>query len=197
MSREYFFPQRKNPDRSPRRDDERDRERPAHRRARADRNRPHVWPHQSAHKRHRQHRGNDGEGREDSRVADFADRFDRDRGPVAAFVLREMKMADDVFHHHDRVIDQDADGEDEREERDAIERESEQVKNEQGERERGGDGERDDGRFAPAEREPDEKRHADNGEAHVKQEFVRFFRRRLAVVARDRNFDIARDERAL
>ncbi len=51
-----------------------------------------------------------------------------------------MKMADDVFHHHDRVIDEDADGEDEREERDAIQREAEQVENEQRERERGRNG---------------------------------------------------------
>ena len=43
------------------------------------------------------------------------------RGPVAAFVLREMKMPHDVFHHHDRVIHQNADGEDQGEKRDAIE----------------------------------------------------------------------------
>ena len=106
-------------------------------------------------------------------------------------------MADDVFHHHDGVIDEDADGEDEREERDAIEGEAEKIKNEQRERERGRNGDGDDARFAPAEREPDEKRHADDGDAHVEQQFVRFLRRRFAVVARDGNFDIARDERAL
>ena len=99
-------------------------QRPEHRRARADRDRPHVRPHQSADERHRQHRRDHGEGGEDGRVADFAHRFDRDRGPVAALVLRQMKMADDVFHHHDRVVDQDADGEDQREERDAVQREA-------------------------------------------------------------------------
>ena len=73
-----FFAPAQDSDRSPRRDDERDRQRPAHRRACADRDRPHVWPHQSADERHRQHRRDDGEGGENGRVADFAHRFDRD-----------------------------------------------------------------------------------------------------------------------
>ena len=106
-------------------------------------------------------------------------------------------MADDVFDHHDRVVDEDADGEDQREERDAVEREAEQVENEQRERERGRDGDGDDARLAPAEREPDEQRNADDGDAHVQQQLVRFLRRGLAVVARDGDFDIARDDRAL
>ena len=81
--------------------------------------------------------------------------------------------------------------EDQREKRDAIQGETEKIKNEQRERERGRNGERHDSRFAPAEREPDEERHADDRDAHVEQQLVRFLRRGLAVVARDRNFYIA------
>ena len=93
-------------------------------------------------------------------------------------------MADDIFHHHDRVIDQDADGKDEREKRDAIEGETEKIKNQQGKRERGRNGERDDSRFAPAEREPDEDRHADDRQspcgAAVRSIFPPRFRRSCA-----------------
>ena len=196
VSREYFLPQRKM------RIDAHGvtmnaiAQREEHRRARADRDRPHVRPHQPAHERHRQHRGDHGERGEDGRVADFAHRFDRDRGPVAASVLRQMKMADDVLDHHDGVIHQDADGEDQREERDAVEREAVEVEDQQRERERGRDGERDDGRFAPAEREQDEQRHADDGDAHVQEQFVGFLRGGLAVVARDGDCDVGGNERA-
>ena len=75
----------------------------------ADRNRPHVRPHQPADEGHRQHRRDHGEGGEDGRVADFVDRFDRDGRPGAALVLRQMKVADDVFDHDDGVVHQDAD----------------------------------------------------------------------------------------
>ena len=43
----------------------------------------------------------------------------------------------------------------------------------------------------------DEQRHADDRDAHVQQQFVGFLRRGFAVVARDRDLDIARNERAL
>ena len=43
----------------------------------------------------------------------------------------------------------------------------------------------DDDRFAPAERQQDEQRHADHRDAHVQQQFVGLLRRGLAVVAGD------------
>ena len=74
-------------------------------------------------------------------------------GPVAALVLRQVEVADDVLDHHDGVVHQDADGEDQREERDAVEREAVEVEHQQRQRERRGNGDADDARFAPAERE--------------------------------------------
>jgi hypothetical protein len=65
--------------------------------------------------------------RQDRRIAHLAHRLDRDLRPVAAPVLRQVKVPDDVLHHHDRVIHQDADAEDQREQRDAVQRESVQV----------------------------------------------------------------------
>jgi len=192
-----FFPPAQDADRSPRRDNERDGQRPAHRGAGADRNRAHVRPHQPADEGHRQHRGDDGERREDRRVSDLAHGFDRDVRPIPAPIGREVEMPDDIFDHDDRVVDEDADREDQREKRDAIQREAEQVENQQRQRERGRNGEGDDGRFAPAKREPDQRRNADDREAHMEQEFVRFLRGGLAVVARDGNVHIARDDGTL
>ena len=194
---EYFLPQRRMRIAGPRRDDECNRERQKHRRARADRNRPHVRPHQAADEGHRQHGGDHGEGRENGRIADFVHGFDGNVRPVAAFVLREMKMADDILHHDDRIIDENADGKDQREERDAIEGETVEIKDQQRERERRRNGNGDDRRFAPAERKQNQHRDAEDGDAHVEKQFVGFFRRGFAVVARDRDFDIVRNDRAL
>ena len=44
---------------------------------------------------------------------------------------RQAEMPHDVFDHDNRVVDQDADGEDEREQRDAIQRVAEEVEDEQ------------------------------------------------------------------
>ena len=178
-----FFAPAQNPNARPGRDDERDEQGPKHRRAGTDRNRPHVRPHQSADKRHRQHRRNHRERGEDGGIADFAHGLDGDGGPVAALVLRQMKMADDVLDHDDGVVHQNADGEDQREERDAIQREAVEVKHQQRERERRGNRHADDAGLAPAERQPDQHHHADHRDAHVQQQFVGFLGRGFAVIA--------------
>jgi hypothetical protein len=51
-------------------------------------------------------------------------------------VLGKMKVADDVFDHHDGVIDEDADREDQGEEGDAVEGEAVEVEDQQRQRER-------------------------------------------------------------
>ena len=133
-----------NADRSPRGDDEGDGQREEHRGARANGNGTHVWSHQAADKGHRQHRRNDRERGKDGRIADFVHRFHGDDRPASSPVLRQMKMPHDVLDDDDGVIHQNADGEDEREERDPIERETVEVKDQQRQRERGGDGDRND-----------------------------------------------------
>ncbi len=49
-------------------------------------------------------------------------------------------------------------------------------------------------RLAPAERQPDEHGDRDDGDEHVPEELVRLVRRRLAVVARDRDVYVPREE---
>ena len=60
-------------------DHEGGRQRKQHRRGRAHWNWPHVGAHQPADERHRQNRGDDGEGRENRRIADLIDGADRNR----------------------------------------------------------------------------------------------------------------------
>ena len=76
-------------------------------------------------------------------------------------------MADDVFDHDDGIIDEDADAEDQREERDAVEGEAIQIEHQQSESERGGNGHRHNPRLTPAERQPDQQRDTKDGYAHV------------------------------
>jgi hypothetical protein len=97
--------------------------------------------------------------------------------------LLQAHVADDVLHHDDRVVHQDADGEDQREERDAVERVAVEVEDQQREAERHGDGQQHDERLAPAEEEQDEQRDAEDREAHVQQQLVGFLAGGGAVVA--------------
>ena len=174
-----------NPDAGPRRDDERDGQREKHRRARTNRNWPHVRSHQTADKRHRQNRGNHRKRGQDGRVADFADGFNRDVVPLPPFVGRQVEMADNVFDHDDGVVHEDADGKNQREERDAVQREAVEIKHQQSQRQRGRNRNGHDDGFAPAQREQNQQRHADHGDEHVPEQFVGFFLRRQAVISRD------------
>ena len=96
-----------------------------------------------------------------------------------------MEVADDVLDHDDGVVHQDADGEDQGEEGDAVERVAVEVEHQQRQGQRAGNGDADDDRLAPAQRQEDEQRDADHRDAHVEQQFVGLLLRRLAVVAGD------------
>ena len=115
---------------------------------------------------------------------------------VRPWLLRQMKMADDVLDHHNGVVHQDADGEDQREERDAVQRVAVEVKHQQRQRERGGNGDGDDERFAPAQRQQDQQRHAEHGDAHVPEQFVGFLLRRQAVIPRDGHLHVGGNDAA-
>ena len=71
-----------------------------------------------------------------------------------------------------------------------------EIKNEEGQREGRGDREHHDQRFAPAEEKQNQNRDAEDGDAHVQEQLVALLCGGVAVVARDGDFDIARQERA-
>ena len=141
----------------PRRDDERDEQRPEHRRARPDRDRTHVGTHQTADKSHRQNRRDDRERGKDRRVTHLGHRFDRNLAEIAADVLRHAVMPHHIFHHHDGVIDEDADGKNQREQRDAVQRVAVKIEHEQRQRQSRRNGNGHDDRFAPSQHEHDEQ----------------------------------------
>ena len=82
---------------------------------------PHVRPHQPAHEGHGQDGGDHGECRQDGGIAHLVHCFDRHFGRATAAVFRQAEMPHDVLHHHDGVVHQDADGEDQRKQRDPVE----------------------------------------------------------------------------
>ncbi len=181
----------------PWRDHERDRQGETHRGAGANGDRPHVGAHQAPDERHGQHGGDHGESGQDRGIADLVDGLDRDVIPGAPPVLRQVKVPHDVLHDHDRIIHENADAEDEREERDAVQGESSEVEDQQREGERRGNGHANDAGLAPAERQPDQDHHPGHGDAHVQEKFVGLLRGGLAVVAGDAHRDVGRDDSAL
>ena len=84
-------------------------------------------PDQPADEGHGQDRGDHGQGGEDGRVADFVHGFDGHLARLRPWLCRHAPVAHDVLHDHDRVVHQDADGEDQREQRDAVQREAVEV----------------------------------------------------------------------
>jgi hypothetical protein len=178
----------KKPQRQPRRDGERDGQRQQHAHARVDRDRAHVGAHEAAHERHRQERGDDGQRREDRRSADFVDRAGNDRRE--RLVRREYVVAVDVLDHDDRVVDQDADGEDEREQRHAVEREAPRPGGEQRDRQREDHRAADDRRLASAEAEEDERDDGGGREQELLDELLRLVVGGFAVVARLGDLDV-------
>ena len=106
-----------------------------------------------------------------------------------------MEMPNNVFNHDDGVIHENADAEDQCEEGDAVQRETVEIKDEQRERQRGWNRNGNDAALTPAEREPDQNCHTEDGDAHVQQQLIGFFRRSLAVVARHTHGDISGNDR--
>ena len=147
-----------------------------------------------AHEHHRQQRGDDGERRHDRRIADLRHRFDRGVGQAAAVAHRPV--AGDVLDHDDRVVDEDADREDEREQADAIDRVAHQPGGEEREQDRRRDDDEHDEPFAPADGERDQDDDGQRRQAKMKEELVRLLGRGRAVVARDADLEAARDDAA-
>ena len=174
-----------------RRDDERHGQRRQHGHARPHRNGTHVGSHQAAHERHRHDGRNHGERGEDGGVAHFVHRVDA--GDVGGAVPH-LQVAIDVLHHHDGIVYQNADGEDQREQRNAVERVPQRVVHEQRKRERDGHRHEHHQRFAPPKEQPDEQRHRNGGDEQVQNEFLRLLTSRFAVVTGDIELDARRHE---
>ena len=174
----------------PGRDDEGDRQRQQHADRGIDRDRPHVRPHQAGDEGHRQQRGNHREGGEDGRPAHFADRR---RDDLAQACCAEALVAVDVLDDDDGIVDEDADGEDQRKQGDAVDGETHCPGGEQGKHEGDDDGGADHHGFAPAEREQHQQDHRQRREHELLDQLVGLVAGSLAIVARGRKLYIGRN----
>ena len=156
----------------------------------------HVGAHQTLDEGHGQDGGDDGEGGEDQGAADLVDRLHRQllEGPVA--VLGQAEVAHHVLHVDDGVVHQDADGEDEGEEGDAVEGEAEQIEGRQGQGQGHRDGNGHHPGLSPAQDQGDQQADAGHRQAHVEQQLVGLLPGRLAVVAGHGHLDVRRDDPA-
>ncbi len=159
-----------------------------------DRNRPHVRPHQSTHEGHRQQGRNHREGGQDGRSANL---IDGRRNRLGQRLSAQAHVPMDVLDHHDRVIDQDADREDQSEQRHPIDGESHRPGCKQGQ----GQGQHhrtaDHHGLAATQCCQDQQHHRCGGEDQLLDQGGGLVVGGLAVVARYRDFDALGDQRAL
>ena len=177
--------------RKPRRDHESDCQRQQHADRGIDWNRPHVRTHQTGNEGHRQQRGNDGKRGEDGWPTDFTY---RGRDDFAQARATEALVAVDIFDNDDRIVDKDADREDQRKQRNAVDREAHRPRGEQSQHQ--GDDHRrtDDDRFTPAEREQDQQDHRHRREHELLDQLVGLVTGSLAIVAGCRKLHIGRND---
>ena len=152
-------------------------------------------PHQAADEHHRQQRRDDGERRDDGRVADFGDALDR--GLDQAALAAHAPVAHDVLDHDDGVVDEDADGEDQREQADAVDRVAHHPGREQRQQDRRRHDDEGDDALAPADRHDDQRDDRAGGEREMEQKLVGLVVGGRAVVARHLDVEARRNEAAL
>ena len=172
----------------------RDEEREYHRDRGVGRDRAHVGAHHAADEHHRQERRDDGQRRNDGRVADLGDRLNRGLGRIA--LAEHAPVARDVLDHDDRVVHENADREDEREQAHPVDGVAHHPGREEGEQDRRRDDDQHDQALAPADRERDQGDDRDGRQSEVKEKLVRLLGRGLAVVARDGDLEARRDHPA-
>jgi len=147
----------------------------------------HVGSHHPRDEAHGQQRRDHGVGGEHGRVTDLAHRVDRDVG--AGLSVHEPAPID-VLHDDDGVVDQEADGEDQREQRHAVDGITGHHAREHGDDQHHRDGEQHDQRGFPPHGHPDEQGDRAGRDEQLHDEGVDLVVRGLTVVARDRDLDV-------
>ena len=105
-------------------------------------------------------------------------------------------MPRDVRDHHNRVVDQDADRKDEREQTDTVDRVAHHPRCKERQQDRHRNDDRYNARLPPSDRKAHEQHDGNGGKPEVIEEFIRLLVRGLPIVARDDHLDIAGDESA-
>ena len=179
-------------ERQPRGHCESNRQRDRHAQARVDRNRAHVGTHQARHKGHWQQCCNDRERCQYGRPTHFIHRQGND--VLECCVGRELLVPVDVLHHHNRIVDQNTDREDECKERHPIQGKAPGP----GRKQRGGERQdhrsTHDDRFAFTQGEPHQQDHRTGRKRQFLNQLVGFFGGGFAVVSGHRHFGVGRDD---
>ncbi len=156
-----------------------------------DGNGAHVRPHQAADKGHGQQGRNDGQGGEYGGATHLVYRA---RNEILEGSLAQTAMAVDVLHHHDGIIHQDADGEDEGKQRHPVEGKARDPAGKQGQCQGDNDGYAHHQRLAPTHAHQHQQHHRGGGEDELADQGVGFGLGGDAVVTGHRHLDASRDE---
>src|SRR4029079_4660456 len=100
------------------------------------------------------------------------------------------KVANDVFDNHDGVVDQNADGENQREEGSTIQRVAVQKEDGQSQRQGDGDRQQNDPRLPPSQSQRDKQGDRQGGDKQVLQKLIRLVLCGFTVIARDRDIQV-------
>ena len=184
-------------ERRPGRNHEGNHEREEHGRRCAHGDRAHIGTHQTADKGHRQYRGNDRERGQNGWITHFGYRLDRNLAHRPPMILRQPEMPHHILDHDDGVVHEDADGEDQSKERDAVDGITQEVKHRHGERQRNRNGQKHNTRLAPPKEESDQKSHRQRRQQQVFQQFVRLSLCCVSVVPRSGHRDVIGNADAL
>ena len=177
------------------REDEGGKEGDKHGRRAQGRDRLHVGAHHAGDEAHGQQGGNDGEGGEDGGVAHLRHGLD---GDIVTGVALLQPAAVDIFYHHDGIIHQDTDGEDEGEEADPVDGVVPDPSHEDGHEQDDGNDQHDhDSRAQGAEGPPHQEEDPAGGDEEFEDELADLVVRRGAVIAGDTDFDVVGDALAL
>ena len=179
----------------PRRDHDGDKEGEHHSRAGIGGNRAHVRAHHAADKQHRQQGRHHGQSGHDGGIAHLGHRINR--GLRARTAIFHRPMPGDVFDHHNRIIHQNPDGEDQRKKAHTVQRVSHDPRG----KERQQNGHRNDNRhhhsLAPANRDPDQGHDGNRRQCQMEQKLIGLFVSAFAIVAGEFHSQIRRNDLAL
>ena len=181
--------------RQPGRHHEGDGQRDQHAHGRVDGDGAHIGPHQAGDEGHGQQCGDDREGGKDGGPAHFVHGAGDDL--PQGLVRVQLAPAVDVLHHHDGVIHQDADGEDQGEQGHPVQGEAPGPGGEQGGRQGEGHGQADDQGLAPPQGEQHQQHHGTGGEHQLADELLGLVGGGGAVVAGDGEFHALGNDAAL
>ena len=181
-------------DHQPRRDDDGDEEGEDHGRRGVDGDRCHIGAHQARDEQHGQQGGDHGQGRDHGRIADLGHGLDGGLGAAASVI--HGPVAGDVLDHHNGVVDEDADREDQGEQADPVDGVAHQIGREEGQQDGRGDHYGRHARLAPADGEADQDDDREGRQAKMHEQLIGLFVGGLPIVAGDNDIQACRDQRA-